>query len=118
MIDIEVYRSDLFYIRETAKQIIKDFDVFNIEVTFSGRPETAYDELKHQLTTALSALLKTEISKVLSILYRIDVMEKKIKKAFLPEYSERRAELLSDLIIERELQKVVVRKMLSDGNSL
>lgn len=112
--DITSYRHDLFFIRETAKQIIKDFDFFGIEITFSGNAETAYEELKSQLQTLISGLLKNDPSKILSVLYRIDVMEAKIKKAFLSQYKENRSGLLSDLIIERELQKVIIRKMYSE----
>ncbi len=112
--DITSYRYDLFFIRETAKQIIKDFDFFGIEISFSGNAESAYEELKSQLLPLISNLLKKDYSKILSVLYRIDVMEKKITKAFLPQYKENRPALLSDLIIERELQKVVVRKIFSE----
>ncbi len=70
--------------------------------------------LKGQLQPVISELLTKDPSKVLSVLYRIDVMEKNIKRAFLPEFKLKRSALLADLIIERELQKVVVRKIYSE----
>lgn len=32
-------------IRETVAQIMKDFDMFGIQISFSGKIESAYDEL-------------------------------------------------------------------------
>jgi hypothetical protein len=113
--DISLFRYDLFFIRETAKQIIKDFDFFGIEIQFSGQAETAYDELKNQLIPLIAKLLKNDYAKIISLLYRIDVMERKMERALLPEYGAFRPELISDLIIERELQKVITRKIHKDN---
>jgi len=36
-------------VRETVAQIMKDFALFGIKLTFSGKVESAYDELLEQL---------------------------------------------------------------------
>jgi len=45
----------------------------------------------------------------MGILYRIDVSDEQIKKAVRENTSEPFSEIVTDLIIKRELQKVVIR---------
>ena len=80
MKDVEKYRHDLEIIRKTAEQIIKDFQIFGFEITFSGNEYTAYDELKSQLTPLLFELYKSDLSTFQSLLYRIDISESKYRK--------------------------------------
>lgn len=111
--DIAAYKSDEAFIKETALQIIKDFDLYGITIVFSGNTDTAYEELKGQLTDCIQELLTGDIHKFFSLLYRIDVLDWKIKKASNFSPKEKRPALFADLIIERELQKVVIRKLFS-----
>ena len=36
-------------VKETAEQIMKDFGMFGVEITFSGNTSDAYNELHQQL---------------------------------------------------------------------
>lgn len=67
------------------------------------------DELKEKLTLHIVYLLMYEMEKLLSILYRIDVDEHKVKLAFTQNEPERIAPQLTMLIIEREQQKALSR---------
>ena len=109
---IENYRHDLEVIRDTVAQIKKDFSMFDFDITFSGNEKTAYQELKSQLIPLFDKLLARETEKVFALLYRIDVSEKLIKQ--IPE-TVSFAEHIAQLVLERELLKVVNRKLY--GNS-
>ena len=110
---VEKYRHDLEVIHNTAKQIIKDFELFGIEISFSGNEQTAYSELKEQLIPVLSKLYKNKPSVFNSLLYRIDVSEKKLN-AILNNFSaDERSGQLANLIIEREFMKVLTKKFFS-----
>ena len=46
--NIEFFLNKEDIIQETAQQIMKDFGMFGIEITFSGNIENAYHELHEQ----------------------------------------------------------------------
>lgn len=68
-----------------------------------------YEQLKESLTSRIIFLLLNEMEKLLHILYRIDVNEKKVKEAFAQNNPKNIAPILAELIIERETQKVISR---------
>lgn len=107
--DLSPYFNKLELIKDTANQIIKDFDMFGMEVKFSGNPYDAYEELFEQIEPHIKKLIDTNQSKFMGILYRIDVSDEQVKKAVHANSSEAFSEIVTDLIIKRELQKVVIR---------
>ena len=107
---MEPYRHDLEVIRETVNQIKKDFGMFDLEINFSGNEQTAYQELKAQLVPLFENLLSNQSEKVFALLYRIDVSEKLIKQ--VPD-SVSFADHIAELVLQRELLKVVLRKLYS-----
>ncbi len=108
--DLIRYRHDLEVVRNTAAQVIKDFGLFNIDISFSGNESTAYEELKTQLKPALLELYNTDYNRLKSLLYRIDMPEQKVK-ALPAANKEAMIAGLTDLVLERELIKVITRKL-------
>ncbi|MCW3083392.1 MAG: hypothetical protein JWP12_758 [Bacteroidetes bacterium] len=107
--DISKYFNRLDLVKATALQIIKDFDMFGLEVKFSGNAYNAYEELFEQIEPHIKKLIDSNHSKFMGILYRIDVSDEQVKKAINENSSESFSEIVTDLIIKRELQKVVIR---------
>lgn len=107
--NISKYINELDFIKATANQIIKDFDMFGLEIKFSGSKYDAYEELFDQIEPYIDELLSVNRSKFMSVLYRIDVSEYQLKKAVEENESESFSTIITDLIIKRELQKVVIR---------
>jgi hypothetical protein len=68
------------------------------------------EELRAQLTATIVYMLLHEMDKLMGILYRIDVPERKVKAAFGQNDPKEIAPLLAELIIERELQKAQSRE--------
>jgi hypothetical protein len=97
-------------IRATAEQIKKDFSEFSINIFFTGKDKSPYDELYDQLTPVIEDLLKNKKSKLAALLYRIDVPEALLKKEALRQPDLPFEELITDLVIRRELKKVLYRK--------
>jgi len=97
-------------VRETAEQIMKDFGMFGVEITFSGNIGNAYNELHQQLIDQVSVLLKINYDLLLSVLYQVDITEREIAKAEreLPGYNH--IEVLAHQIIVRDLKKVLLRR--------
>jgi hypothetical protein len=107
--NLEQYYINETLIQETADQIIKDFSEFSFELTFTGEKERPYDELFGQLRPIIEYLLEKEQEKFMSIIYRIDLDEAALKNALFPSEDGEPAQLIADLIIQRELKKVVIR---------
>lgn len=111
-LSIQPYLNDLDILNQTVEQIQKDFSFFSLQVNFSGNRETAYEELCEQIHPHIKKLLDTNYEQLLSVLYRIDVPEDRITNKAEPVSSKH----LTDLIIKRCLQKVVLRKLFSKND--
>ena len=107
--DLTPYFNKLDIIKDTAAQIIKDFEMFGMEVKFSGNAYNAYEELFDQIEPHIKKMVDSNRQKFLGILYRIDLSDEQIQKAVNSNSSEPFSEIVTDLIIKRELQKVVIR---------
>jgi len=112
----EKYRHDLEVVRNTAAQVIKDFGLAGVDITFSGNPQTAYSELLSQVLPALRNLYKSQKPAFMSLLYRIDVDERKVRQLIDNETMSTFFEELTNLVIEREFIKVLIRKLYSTRN--
>ena len=112
MSEIEQYRYDFEIIRLTAEQVIKDFGTHGIEINFSGNELTAYQELITQIKPVLLHLYQEDKSAFQSLLYRIDIHEKKFR-ALLNYSKEEFPERLAELVVHREFQKILLRKYFS-----
>ncbi|WP_461640956.1 hypothetical protein [Labilibaculum euxinus] len=114
-LSIEPYRNREEVIRQVAAQIEKDFDQFGLEVKFSGEIHNAYEELFSQLNEHLTYLLDRDYHRLILLLYQIDVSEKQIIKTELNFPDVPKSELLTELIILRELKKVLIRNYFKEN---
>jgi hypothetical protein len=103
----QLNRADL--VQETAEQIMKDFGLFGIKISFSGNITNAYNELHEQLVYQVQSLLSADYGRLLSVLYQVDISNREIEKttAELPQYNE--VEIIAHQIIVRDLKKVLTR---------
>lgn len=94
----------------TIAQVMKDFGMFGIEITFSGKLENAYNELHEQLEVQLRDLLDHRSELLMSVLYQVDVSQKDIVQtlAEFPDYDQ--AGAIAHQVIFRDLKKVLFRQ--------
>jgi hypothetical protein len=97
-------------VQETAEQIMKDFGMFGVEITFSGDTSQAYNELHRQLIDQISLLLDRNYELLLSVLYQVDITDREIARATreLPHYNQ--VEIIAHQVIVRDLKKVLLRR--------
>jgi len=100
-------REDL--IRETADQIIKDFAGFNLEISFSGSVRDFYQELFGQMEKHVENLMAEDSAKFFNLLYRIDVAPEEIDRYQKEFPGQTLSEVITELIIHRELKKIMIR---------
>jgi len=113
----EKYRQDLAIVRETAEQVLKDFGIFGIEITFSGNAFTAYDELEMQIRPVLFELFQKDKSRFQALLYRIDISEPAFRKLIGTGGNDDFPGRIAAAILQREFQKVITRKYYSERNN-
>jgi hypothetical protein len=103
-------------VQETAEQIMKDFGMFGVEITFSGNIGQAYNELHDQLVKQIAVLLEQNYERLLSVLYQVDITDREIARAEqeMPHYNE--VEIIAYQVIVRDLKKVLYRRYYKSQN--
>jgi len=94
---------------ETGRQIQKDFAEFGLEIQFSGKAEYFYEELFDQMKDKVDRLLSESMETFMHFLYRIDISQNQINQyeREMPDSSFQ--EIITELIIHREIKKVITR---------
>ncbi len=107
--DIELHKNKAEVIRQTVEQVKKDFAMFGMDIEFTGNTEMAYGEMFTQLLEHVSHMLEIDSQRLTSLLYQVDLGENKVveSSALHPGWSL--AEVITELIIHRELKKVLIR---------
>ena len=94
------------------------FDSFEIDQSFlptATNEENRFAEMRKILLQRVEELLEKNVEKLMSILYRIDVDEKKVRAMLETNVSLNYAEVLTDLIIERQVEKAKSRQQYGSG---
>lgn len=74
-------------------------------------PQTiSAEKLRSDLVDHINHLINHDFEKLVSLLYRIDVNERKMRSLLEQQQGENAAGLIADLVIERQLQKIESRK--------
>lgn len=108
-------RQDL--LQKVVLQIQKDFEWFNLKVDFTNNPESsAYQELYQKILPLIEEMLNDDYPKLLAILYRIDIDEEFLNRKLKEIANADTDEVITDLIIKRELQKVLIKEIYSTKN--
>jgi len=73
----------------------------------------SFAKLKEKLGGYINQLIQTDFEKLVSILYRVDVSEPKLKYLLKENQGVDAGYVIADLIIERQLQKIKSRQQFS-----
>ncbi|HUR65028.1 MAG TPA: hypothetical protein VMZ03_01655 [Chitinophagaceae bacterium] len=85
-------------------QMIND----DLQLRLTGSLST--DELKEKMILTVNELINHDFERLVSLLYRVDVDENKMRSLLQQREGENAAALITDLIIERQLQKIKSRR--------
>ncbi|MBA2611290.1 MAG: hypothetical protein H0U95_04910 [Bacteroidetes bacterium] len=94
------------------RQLKKDFSSCSLDTEFTNELPIDMEPLKATIQGELQPLLKNG-SQLSALLYRIDISEIEIKKYAAKNKDLSFEEVLSELIIKRILQKVILKKRFS-----
>lgn len=110
---IQPYLNDADILKQTAEQIKKDFSFFGITILFENSNKNVYTQLCQQILPHIKQLIKSDYQKLFALLYRVDISEAQINSGHKNNADKSFEEIITDLIIKRCLQKVVLRKLFS-----
>jgi len=68
------------------------------------------DRFKQRLAVYINSLIVNDFSKLIFILYRLDISEKKLKQLLHDNAQYDAGAVIADMIIERQQQKIKLRK--------
>jgi hypothetical protein len=74
---------------------------------------TELEEMHRKLAVYINELIEKDFQKLISILYRLDVSEEKLKALLINNTGEDAGNIIAHLIIERQLQKIKSRQHFS-----
>jgi len=94
---------------ETGFQIKKDFGEFGFEIEFSGSADYFYEELFAQMKGYVEQIMTESMERFMHFLYRIDINQNNIAQYEKEMDEEDIYTVLTELIIHRELKKVITR---------
>ncbi len=100
---------------EVTRFVEKDFLISDNHSLIPSTDIASLEEFRNYLTEKLKFLLDDKFDTLVNILYRIDISEKKLSQLFSGKNRDSIPTSLADLIIERQLQKIRLRKMYKEG---
>lgn len=109
--ELTLYKNNQLIVDQVALQTQKDFQLYDEKIEFTGNQDTAYEELFDQIKPIIFRMLELDSTRFFSLLYAIDVDEKKVRALLLGDEEVDVAVELTHLILERELLKVATRKL-------
>ncbi len=93
-------------------------EILNRDLGLAVSPKLSLEEIRTAVTNHVNHLINTDFEKLVSLLYRIDVSEPKMRALLQHKQGEDSAGHIADLIIERQLQKIESRKQFSNKKDI
>jgi len=102
-------------VAEIVKFVEKDFLISDNNPLIPSTDLASLEEYKKYLTENLKFLLDEKFDTLVNILYRIDISEKKLSQLFSGNNRDSIPASLADMIIDRQLEKLRLRKLYKEG---
>lgn len=92
---------------QALEEVVEELKKFQIQFR---QQRFSYNELKKEIGLYINHVVTTDFSLLISILYRLDISEKKLKELLNRPNKALAGDIIAELIIERQLQKIASRK--------
>ncbi|HWB64966.1 MAG TPA: hypothetical protein VG603_15720 [Chitinophagales bacterium] len=102
---------------EIEKPIFDSFDIDAQLLPATNNEDEKMKAIRALLIRRIEELAEKDMEKLMWILYRVDVSEKKLHNALQGSTPESFAPVIADLIIERQIQKANTRKQFGESEN-
>ena len=106
-------KKEVDWVDETAEQLIKDFTMLDIPLSFQPSAENQYQDLFNQAKSIIKELFEKNYHVFLNLLYRIDLPEAELNALISNPSSPDLYDNITELVLRREFMKVVTRHLYS-----
>jgi hypothetical protein len=89
-----------------------------LSAEFNILPVSDYEEWMRQLAVAVNQLIQTDFTRLVNVLYRLDVSEARLKLLLKEQAGINAGELIAALIVERQLEKINTRNRFRSSNDI
>ncbi len=103
--ELKNFLVDRSFNQKVLRQIEKDFAQLRLEIDIND------SEVIRQIQEQVEMLLYNDNQRLMNLLYRIDINEKKISELQAHDPAMPENDVITFLIIQRELQKVMFREL-------
>ena len=84
--------------------------LINTQIDTDISENVSMQTLREMVIRYINDLILHDFQKLVRLLYKVDVNENKLKQIFKKETEKGAAEIIANMIIEREIQKLETRK--------
>jgi hypothetical protein len=99
---------------QAIKEVTGNLQKFQLQL--SGKSDT-YDQLLNEIASRINYLITYDFSLLISVLYRLDISEKKLKQLLAESAKTTAGDIIAEMIIKRQLQKIESRKAFKNNPS-
>ncbi len=79
---------------------------------------TTHESLKKALSEKVNSLINEDFPALVQLLYRMDIPEQRLRMLLEGKRDENAADIIAEMMIERQLQKIEVRKSFRKENDV
>lgn len=80
------------------------------ELAIDSAEAFSLEELTERLVNYINWLIQNDFQKLVNLLYKVDIQENKLRSVLRDNPDENAAELIAQLMIERQMQKIKTRQ--------
>ncbi len=82
----------------------------NTDLQIELADKISFEDIKEKLAAYINHLIIDDFQQLVMLLYRVDVNEGKLRSLLKENQNEKAGNIIAELIIERQLQKIKTRK--------
>jgi hypothetical protein len=115
--EIEIYFNNQNVIDQLLRQLEKDLSLEFDSLLCQLDKENLFQKLHNLILPIVEINIKQDYSNFMNKLYCIDVSEQKINQMLQNKSSSDYADIITDLILQKEMQKIITRLVYANWNN-
>lgn len=106
-------KSEILAPNEIIREVVAELQKNQMEI---GAQISSIEELKKSLSNIINNLITNNFSLLISILYRLDISERKLRKSLNNSANLNAGDIIGKMIIKRQEEKIKTRRLFSGSS--